>query len=158
MEPKAPTQEVLERVYTSKSLNGEFEGKDCKTPWYLDTNIVSPEFAEEKMKVFHRETVFSIDRIVHLTRFLNQNRWRGYEHLVPKEFVRNIFIKIPSDLCHMEWMGPEGSESAEESSAYLEALSGSADEGSESEEYDSVLEDKPAKSLWGLVAGDVLLK
>ncbi|KAI4909321.1 hypothetical protein J4E90_008018 [Alternaria incomplexa] len=151
-------QEVVERVYTSKSLNGEFNGKDCKTPWYLDTNIVSPEFAEEKLKAFHRETVFSIGRLVHLTRFFNQNRWREYEHLVPKEFVRNIHLKIPLDMCHMEWIGPEGSESAEESQAYLDALSDSVDGGSESEEYDSVLGESPAKSLWGLVAGDVLLK
>ncbi|KAI4675473.1 uncharacterized protein J4E84_010068 [Alternaria hordeiaustralica] len=155
---ESSNQEVVERVYTSKSLNGEFEGKDCKTPWYLDTNIVSPEFAEEKMKTFHRETVFSIDRLVHLTRFLNQNPWRGYEHLVPKEFVRNIHLKIPLDMCHEEWMGPEDSETEEESQAYLDSISGSADEDLEYEAYDSVLEETPELlSLWRLVAGDTLL-
>ncbi|KAH6865734.1 hypothetical protein BKA58DRAFT_461720 [Alternaria rosae] len=79
---KANTQQVLER--------------------YLDTNIVSLKFAEGKMKVFHRETVFSICRVKHLTRFLSQNRWREYEHLIPKELVRNIHIKIPVNQINLE--------------------------------------------------------
>ncbi|KAI4950001.1 hypothetical protein J4E91_004657 [Alternaria rosae] len=99
---KANTQQVLEQVYTSNSLNGKFEGQDCKTPWYLDTNIVSPKFAEEIMKVFHRETVFSMRRVKHLTRFLSQNRWRENEHLIPKELVHNIRIKIPVDQINYE--------------------------------------------------------
>jgi hypothetical protein len=98
MKEPATTQQVLERVYTSDSLNGNFNGKDCETPWYLDANIVGPRTPEAILKVFHRETVFGIRYPGRLERFLNENRWKGFEHLVPKEMVRNIRLKTPPGL------------------------------------------------------------
>jgi hypothetical protein len=82
-------------VYESKYFGESCSQKSRDTPWYLDTKVVSDDFATEMLETLYRKTTFTILNPRVLDRFLNENRWKGFDNLVPKDMVRKINLILP---------------------------------------------------------------